>query len=120
MKVLVKLIIVVLLANGLWRVGSAYMTFYRFKDSVTAAASETNGTEEELRQKVAELATTYDLPLTADDITVTRAPNHTSVQGSFKKAVMLVPGFDYEWPFSVEIDAYPIVPPTRRGDLIKP
>ena len=120
MKIILKLILVAVLANALWRVGSAYATFYKFKDSVTATAAGEPGTEDELRQRIAELAATYDLPLKADDITVTRDPHHTAVEGSYKKPVTLFPGFDYQWPFSVDVDAYVIAPPTRRGDLIKP
>ena len=120
MKTLIKLIVVALLANALWRVGTAYTAFYRFKDSVTEAATLGEGTEEELRQKIAELASTHDLPLTPDDITVTREVHHTSVRGSFKKPVYVLPGVEYQWPFNVDVDAYPITQPIRRGDLIKP
>ena len=120
MKTILKLIVVAILANALWRVGTAYAAFYKFKDSVTEAASQGESTEEELRQKIVELASTYDLPLTADDVTVTRDVHHTAIRGSYKQRVAMFPGFDYQWPFNIDLDAYPIAPPTRRGDLIKP
>jgi hypothetical protein len=119
-KTIIKLIVVALLANALWRVGNAYATFYKFKDSVTEAAAQGESTEDELRQKIVELASTYDLPLDANDVTVTREVHHTSVRGSYKQAVAMLPGFEYQWPFTIDLDAYPIAPPTRRGDLIKP
>ena len=120
MKTILKLVVVALFANAVWRVGGAYATFYKFKDSVTAAAGDETRTEEEFRQKVADLASTYGVPLKIDDITVTRDPHHTAVQGSYKQPVAVLPGYDYQWPFTVDIDAYVIAPPTRRGDLIKP
>jgi hypothetical protein len=119
-KTLIKLIVVALLANALWRVGTAYTAFYRFRDSVTEVATLGDGTAEELRQKIAELASTYDVPLAADDLTVTREVNLTLVRGSYRKPISMFPGFEYQWPFSVDIDAYPITPPTRRGAPIKP
>ena len=120
MKTLVKLIVVALLANALWRLGSTYATFYKFKDSVTEAASQEGTTEDELRQKVVDLARTYDLPLTAAAITITREAQHISVQGSYTKPVAVLPGYEYPWPFTVDVDAYPLATPVRRGDLIKP
>lgn len=119
MKAIFKLIVVALLANALWRVGTAYASFYRFKDSVYEAAIQEATTEEELRQKIAGLAETYDLPLTEDAITVTRDVHHTTIQGSYKKPVAVLPGYEYPWAFNLDIDAYVIAPPVSRDDLIK-
>jgi hypothetical protein len=119
-KTILKLIVVAILANALWHVGTAYAAFYKFKDSVSEAASQGESTEEELSQKIVELASTYDLPLAADDFTVTRDVHHTAIRGSYKQRVAMFPGFDYQWPFNIDLDAYPIAAPTRRGDLIKP
>ena len=120
MKTLLKLIVVALIAHALWRTGSAYATFYKFKDSVSEAAMQEGNTEEDLKQKIVELAQTYDLPLTASALTVSREAHHTTVQASFTKPVAIRPGYEYPWPFTVDIDAYPIAAPTRRGDLLKP
>jgi hypothetical protein len=118
-KIIIKLLVVALLANALWHVGTAYTAFYRFKDAVTEAATQGEGTAEELQQKIVELASTYDVPLAADDITVTREAHLTAVRGSYRKPVSMFPGFEYQWPFSMDLDAYPITLPTRRGDLLK-
>ena len=40
MKTLLKLVIVALLANALWRIGSAYATFYKFTDAVNGLLGE--------------------------------------------------------------------------------
>ena len=119
MKAIFKLIVVALMANALWRVGTAYASFYRFKDSVYEAAMQEGSTEEELRKKIAGLAETYDLPLTEDAVTVTREVHHTTIQGSYTKRVAVLPGYEYPWPFNLDIDAYPVAPPIQR-DLIKP
>jgi hypothetical protein len=112
-KTLIKLIVVALVANALWRAGSAYATFYKFKDSIYEAAMQ-GSTEADLRQKVVDLARTYDLPLTADDLTVTREVQHVSVKTSYTSPVAILPGYEYQWPFSVDVDAYVIAAPVRR------
>jgi hypothetical protein len=112
-KTLIKLIVVALLANALWRTAAAYATFYKFKDSVYEAAMQGNS-ETDLRQKVVELARTYDLPLAAEDLTVTREAQHVSVQGAYTRPVAVLPGYEYQWPFTVDVDAYVIAAPVRR------
>ena len=120
MKALIKLIVVVLLANALWRVGSAYTSFYEFKDSVYAAAMDESKSEDDLREKVLELASTYDLPLTADTVSIHREVHRTTIEGTYKMPVAVLPGYEVQWPFSVDIDAYVIAPPTKLDDLARP
>ena len=115
MKTILKLIVVALLANALWRAGSAYTTFYKFKDSIQEAAMQQGSTAQDVKQKIVELAETYDLPLMADDVTVTRDVHHTVVAASYTKPVAIFPGFEYPWPFTVDIDAYMIATPAQRG-----
>ena len=57
----------VLIANALWRIGTAYVAFYKFKDSVRSGVDGKGQSEEELRQKILELASTYDVPLAEED-----------------------------------------------------
>jgi hypothetical protein len=109
--------VVALLANALWRTGSAYATYYKFKDSIYEAAMQQGNTEEDLRQKIVELAQTYDLPLTADALAVNRDVHHTAVHASYTQPVAVLPGYDYPWPFTVDIDAYVLATSTTRGDL---
>ena len=120
MKTLLKLIVMALMANAIWRVGSAYASFYKFKDSVYAAAMEEGKSVDELREKILELASTYDLPLTAETLTIRREVHRTIVEGSYTKRVNVLPGYEYQWPFTVDIDAYVIVPPVKLNDLASP
>jgi hypothetical protein len=119
-KTIVKLAIVALLANGIWRVGSAYMSFYRFRDAVDEMALHSKGkTVEELKDRVLELAASYDEPLDAEALSVRREDPHLIVEGSYKKRVLLAPGFEYAWPFTLDVDQMVIVP-VRLGDLANP
>jgi hypothetical protein len=119
-KRLIKLIVVVLIANALWRIGAAYVSFYRFKDSVRFAATDLRKSEDELRSSILELASTYDVPLAEDAIAIHREAQHTLVEGSYKTPIAVLPGYEYKWPFSVDIDAYAPVPPGTANDAAKP
>jgi hypothetical protein len=104
-KTIIKLAIVALLANAVWRIGSAYVSFYRFKDSVSELALHSKGKSiDELKNKVVELAGSYDEPLDADAVSVRREDTHLIVEGSYKKRVLLAPGYEYAWPFTLNVD----------------
>ena len=105
-KTIVKLAIVVLVANAIWRVGSAYVSYYRFKDAVTdVAINSKNKTDDELRAKVIDLAMEYDEPIAADAVAIRREDKHVYIEGSYTKAVAVFPGYEYEWAFSLSADS---------------
>ena len=116
MKTLLKLIVVGLMLNALWRLGSAYVSFYEFRDSVRLEAVRSKS-DDVLRQKILELASTYNLPVAEEDITIRREEHHTYVESPYTALVPVLPGYKYQWPFKVDVDAYVIVPPT---DLVRP
>ena len=119
-KAIIKLVIVALLANAIWRIGSAYISHYRFKDAVNEMALHSKGkTLEEMKDKVLELAAAYDEPINSDAVSVRRDDPHTIIEGSYKKPVLLAPGFEYAWPFTINVDAMVIVP-VKLGDLANP
>lgn len=111
MKAIVKLAIVALLANACWRLGSAYLTFYRFKDAVEQSAQFSHGRSEgELQERIMELASQYDVPLAADAVTVRRDGNHTITAGEYSEPIDFAPGFTRPWTFTWETDTFVSVP----------
>jgi hypothetical protein len=119
-KTIIKLAIVALLANAVWRVGSAYISFYKFKDAVSELALHSKGKSvDEIKSKVLELAEMYDEPVDADDVSVRREDPHTIVEGSYKKPVLLAPGFEYAWPFTLSVNEM-VMNPTKLSDLNNP
>jgi hypothetical protein len=104
-KLILKLAIVALVANASWRVGSAYISHYKFQDSVQQATLfRGTQTDDVLRQKVFELASDYDIPIASDQVTLTTANHHTVVDGGYTRIIELAPGFRYPWPFSFHTD----------------
>ena len=105
-KTLIKLAIIVLIANAIWRAGSAYLSYYKFKDAVTdVAIGSRNKTDDQLREKVMSLAMEYDEPIDPDAITIRREENRLYITGSYTKPVALFPGYEYQWTFSLNADS---------------
>jgi hypothetical protein len=107
MKVLIKLVIVALLANATWRVGSAYARFYRFKDAVQDTTQyRGDRTDEQIHDRIFELAEQYDIPVTEQTLTISTNDAHTIVDASYKQPIDVVPGVKYPWPFSLHVDTF--------------
>jgi hypothetical protein len=107
-RFLLKFAIAALIANAAWRVGSAYLTSYRFKDEVRNAATFRKGDDAELRRKIESLAHDLDVPLEDDDLRITTDQNqgtdHSVIELSYVQSIQLFPGYERLWPFSFTVD----------------
>jgi len=121
MKAIIKILIVLLIANALWRVASAYISHYRFEDAVLELATRSTGktSSEQLKDKVMELAATYDEPVDADAVAIRREEHHTYIDSTYKKPILLFPWYEYQWPFTLSVDGFVVVP-VKLGDLTNP
>ena len=104
-RLLIKLIVAGLIANTAWRVGSEYVTFYRFEDAVRNTATFRKGTDDDLRRRVEELSSQFDIPLSDDALTILSNDSHTVIEGSYVKPIAMLPGYEYPWNFSWTVDA---------------
>jgi hypothetical protein len=105
MRTVLKLAVVALLANAAWHLFGAFSPNYKFQDSVQYAALNRNQmTDEALQEKIVELASQFDVPVTAADVSVTHRNTHTIVDLSYVRPIELAPGFRYPWPFSIHLD----------------
>ena len=121
-RLVLKLLIAALIANATWRVGTAYASFYKFKDSVHEAVQYGGGkSEEQLKQRILELASQFDLPVAERSFTIRRDADRTYVDGSFTRPIEVVPGYIYQWPFSWSIEVFSIdVSKPGERDLTRP
>ncbi len=115
MKLLIKLAITALFANAAFRIGTQYLVHYNFRDSVREAAMFQAKTEDDLRERVMELAAAYDVPQTDDGFTVRRDARQAFIRGTYTKKIEIVPGFPYDWKFDWDIDAYLNTAPPLAG-----
>jgi hypothetical protein len=111
MKLLIKLAIAGLIANAAWQAGRTYADHYQFRDAVRQAALIRGQSDDELRQRILDLAAEYDIPLAYDGFTIRHELRHTFVQGEYVRNVPLAPGYQYPWRFTWDVDAYIVEPP---------
>jgi hypothetical protein len=111
MKTLIKLIIAALIVHATWRAGPVYFRYYQFKDGVqqTAQFSGTRS-ENELHNRVLELARELQVPLEADRLRVRRQDNRTLIDATYDERLELLPRYFYPWQLRVSVDAFTIVP----------
>jgi hypothetical protein len=105
-KTLLKLAIAALILNATWRIGSEYLKDYELRDATHEAAMIEGQSEEQLRQRVVELAQKYDAPVSDADVDITVDQRHVFVTLAYQKRIQVVPGYEYPWNFSWTADAY--------------
>ena len=116
-RFLLKLAVAALIVNATWRLGSAYATFYRFKDAVTEASRFSGAkSEEELRRRVLELASQFEVPVDEQDFSIRREGNHTNIDGTYTQSIELAPAYPYPWSFDWSVDTFTLSaePPVVR------
>ena len=108
MKTLLKLLVVVAVLNGAYRLGMAEYRFSQLKESTRSVlVLGTNTPVEELRDQILRRAGDLELPVPADNVAVTREGIRTSARVAYRKEVEVFPGFHYprEYSFVEEIAA---------------
>lgn len=103
-KLVVKLAIVAVLANALFRVGTEYVTYVRFRDAMRDAAMFKAATDEDLHRRIMDLSAEYEIPLSGDAFTIRREERRVLIDGSYRKQIEVAPTMNYAWPFSWSID----------------
>ena len=113
-KTLVKLALAALFANAVFQLGSAYAGFYRFKDAIAGLTQySSKRSDDDLRQRIVELASQAGLPVDENSFTLRREVNHVLVEGSYVRPVDLLPGRPVPWTFRFTTDTFVIDPPER-------
>jgi len=106
-RTVLKLALVALVANATWHVFGAFAPHYKLKDSVQYAAQYRGDmTDAALSEKILGLAAQFEVPLTAEGLSVTHENYHTIVALAYVRPVDLAPGFTYPWPLSIHVDTF--------------
>ena len=92
-RLILRLALVMFLANAVWRVGTAYLSYYKFTDSVNEMARFDGAlSEDQMHRRVLELAEQYDVPVTDTSFRLQREDKRITVTGSYVKPLELLPG----------------------------
>jgi hypothetical protein len=108
-RTLFKLAVVALLANAAWHLFGCYAPNYRFKDGVQFVAEHRGkATDDAVKEKVLSIAVQFEVPLDADDVTVSQRETLTIIDLFYVCPVALAPGVKpYLLAFKVHIEGRP-------------
>jgi hypothetical protein len=103
-----KLLVVALILNAVWRVGSAYWDFYRFSDEVKEIAQfSTDKSDADLQDRVMQRAAAAGLPVSPEAVAIRRFEQRTYIDVNYVRTVELVPRMvKRPWPFTVSVNAF--------------
>lgn len=116
MKTIIKIVIAVILLTATVQAGRAAMKHYAFVDALQEAMLFAGGrTEEELADRVMEIAGDHEVPLDAEMLTVRREPFQVIIDAPYSETVDLLPGFyARRWDFDTAVQVR-LLEDTRRG-----
>lgn len=107
---LIRLVLVVLVLLGAWRIGQVSLAHYRFADEVDLIAQRGVRTSEpEVRAAVSDAATRFGIPVTADDVAIRIQAEHVYVDLAYIRQVEILPRYRYPWRFEVHAHGW-VVP----------
>lgn len=105
-KLLVKLAIAALMVNAAWRIGSEYLTYFRFRDAVRQDAVRGDPTEPQLRDAVLKQAARFDLPIDETTLSVNRDGRHILLEGEYVRPIEIFPRYEYPWTFHWSVEVF--------------
>jgi hypothetical protein len=115
MKLLIKLAVAALIANAVFRIGTEYIVHYTFRDLVREAAMFQAKNEDELRERVVEIADANNVPQNAESFTVQKSGRQYVISGSYTKQIEVAPRFPVDWKFNWDVEAYTTDMPLLPG-----
>jgi hypothetical protein len=113
MKTILKLAVFGLLVYACVNIAYAWMQYFEFKDGVRQA-SQTGFSlsDDELHNRVLEIAEQNSIPLAQDGFSVRRDDKiHTLIDGSYTKEISLLPIRAFPWTFTFHTDTMSVTPP---------
>jgi hypothetical protein len=115
MGTLIKLAIAALIVHGSWRAGTAYWKYYKFRDNLQATAQFAGaGTVPDLHARAMEIASEFDIPVTAEQVNVRQEKNFTFIDAAYTDRIEILPRYFYPWEFKVNVQAFTVKMPTSQ------
>jgi hypothetical protein len=130
MRVVIKLLITVIVLHGVFRVGTAYWRAYQFEDALQEIAQfGERQSDKALCNQALESATSFEIPITAEAITIRRGGNpwyncqsgfqraaaggaldtaaaKIFIEAAYTDALQVLPGYSYPWEFKQSVMAW--------------
>jgi hypothetical protein len=115
---LVRLAVVLLAAHALYRFVPAYIHYHQFKDAVAEAALYSKDrSDNEVVDRVMELAQRYQIPIEREAVQVSRDRQFTYISVEYEEQIEWVPTYSRPMPFTVAVEGWHVRPPTGVDPL---
>ena len=115
---LVRLAVVLLVAHALYRFVPVYVHYQQFKDAVAEAALfSRDRSDNDLVDRVMELAQRYQIPIERDAVLVTRDRQLTYINVAYEEQIEWLPSYTRAMPFTVAVEGWHVRPPTGVDPL---
>ena len=97
-KRLIELLILAAFVYAGWHAGTAYVNYYQFKDALNELAIFAGrSSEDDLKQRVIQLAGKYDIPLDPEAVVVHTDAEVTQISAPYTARVKLLPNYSFDW-----------------------
>lgn len=114
MKLLIKLAVLLLLGNALFRFIPPYWDHTQFvRELEETSIGWREYSDAEVRELVFAMAQGRNLPLERDQISVRRERDHLFVAVAYSRPMKLVPGSKYTYDFDSKVDTWMLTPQVR-------
>jgi hypothetical protein len=115
---LIRLAVILLIANALYQFAPVYIHYQQFKDAVEETALfAKDRSDTEVVDRVMALAGRYRIPIQAADVQVTRDAQHTYINILYEEQIEWVPSFVRPMPFAVAVEGWHAQP--TRSDAFR-
>jgi hypothetical protein len=118
-KRLIKLALLLLVANAAFQFAKPFYRYNRFKADVQELALRSKGqTDHAIVTEALQMAEQHGVPLTYDDVRVRRSADltHTYIDADWREEIEFFPAWTRAWDFQVRADGWH-VRPLRPEDL---
>jgi hypothetical protein len=106
MKTIIQIAVAAILITGSVQGGRAALKHYQFVDAIQEAMLfASSRTEDQIADRVMELAGDYQIPLDSSKLSVTRAPYQITIDAPYTDTVNVLPGFyTRTWDFETKVN----------------
>lgn len=117
MKTIIKLLVAAILVTAAVQGGRAALKHYAFVDALQEAMLFAGSrTEEELSERVLEIAADHEIPLDPAALTVRRLPFQVTIDAPYTDTVDLLPGlYQRTWDFDTSVQVRLLEDTRPRG-----
>ena len=119
LRKLVKLGVLLLIVHALYRSIPIFIRYYEFRDAVREAALFSKGrTDQEIAQRVMQLAAKYEIPIEQEAIYIRHEGQTTYIDAEYLEEIEWVPTYKRPSLFTVNVEGMSIRPQTV-DDVLK-